>query len=116
MKIKHHIEITIKGKEPFVLPQEIPKWVEELKGHVESLVGDGKAQISRSRQFGLATDFSRVKVSGHFGVTLTCNQDIETMKMAADLAGYIADTIVFEEDYETMTNVLRHYNVEQQAK
>jgi hypothetical protein len=88
---------------------DMPNIIDDLKGKLEAIEGNGLAKVSRSREAGFSFNYGKIKISSHCGVTLTCNQDIETVEEAKRLGAHIVDTTVFGEDQPMMHSFLEHY-------
>lgn len=75
-----------------VNPSDIPRsYMDEIK----TLIGDGLARVTVSADFGIK-DFG-TGASAMASVSLTCNQDIQTIERAARLAGDLARDIAQEQ-------------------
>lgn len=109
MLVEHFFAIEVKGKEPITMSNPPKVWTDELKGLCEELVGDGLAEVERLRSAGYSMGYGNVRIHGHCKVKLTCNQDAETIKRASDIASYIVDDTIFQEDAQVMQEFLEHH-------
>lgn len=81
------VHITAPGKETitYTFDDDVPR---QLMDEYQQLVGDGKARVTVSADMSLK-DFGK-GVSSMVSVSLTCNQDQQTIQRALGLAGHVA--------------------------
>lgn len=109
-RITHDFTITRADTGEVLLRKtDMPSIIEELKGKLEEISGNELAKVSRSREAGFSFNYGKIKISSHCGVSLTCNQDIETIEEAKRLGAHIVDTTIFGEDQQLMKSFLEHY-------
>lgn len=110
IRITHDFTIMRSDTEHVLLRNtDMPSIIEELTGRLEAIAGNGLAKVSRAREAGFSFNYGRIKISSHCGVSLACNQDIETIEEAKRIAAHIVDTTVFGEDQALMKSFLEHY-------
>lgn len=92
-------EATITGE--MYMEKEDKKVRRELISTAEDvsvLLGDGRASVNRSLSVRYANKYSRVSLGTHVSVSLSCNQDTETIERAEAAARRLA--ITFTQRYQ----------------
>lgn len=106
MEVDHSFTVEQNGE--LVVAMTKVNLSEELKGLCEEVVGNGLAEVDRSRSSGFSIKFGAIRINSHCRVKLTCNQDVETIEKAASIASYIVDKVVFQDDAQIMEDYLKH--------
>lgn len=97
-KIVVTTEATSKDKGQRILAQyqmDLKDIERNVMDQIQQLVGDGKARVTVSADFGVK-EFG-TGASAMCSVSLTCNQDLQTIEQAAKLAGDLARDIAQEQ-------------------
>jgi hypothetical protein len=109
MHIAHTLLIQQEGQEDYVVTEISKELVEEVGELCEEVLGNGKAQVNRSRSTGYSMNFGSVRIQSHCSITLSCNQDVATIAQAAEVISHIVDKVVFEDDAQVMQDYLEHH-------
>lgn len=95
-EIHHRVTKLIKGQEPEVrektMAVKVPNAME--------LVGDGNANVSRTKTFKLSLPYGEASMSASCTVALTCNQDDKTISRTAKLCTRIIDKLMESDQLE----------------
>lgn len=100
-EIRRTITKDVKGKPSAIkektMAVKIPK--------SEELIGDGNANVARSRTIKMALPYSEAAMSATTTVSLTCNQDDKTIHRTAKLCSRIVEKLL-EDDQKDIAEFI----------
>lgn len=100
-EIKRTLTKEVKGKKPITREKNMTVKVPKA----EELIGDGHANVSRTRTLKMGLPYGAAAISASCTVALTCNQDDKTIHKTAVLCTRIIEKLM-EEDQKEMSEFI----------